>query len=77
MTERQLEGMAREAAIQIGRDMKTNEYVKGEMQFTDLTNTTYFIKTYGSIIRYCIHGISFYSGMIPAGRLITAAVLKN
>ena len=46
MTERELEGMARDAAVQIGRDLKTNQFVKGEMQFTDLTNATYFIKTY-------------------------------
>ncbi len=54
MTDKELENMAREAAVAIGRDMKTNKFVSGEMQFTDLTNATYFIKTYGSIIRYCI-----------------------
>ena len=48
MTDKELENMAREAAVAIGRDMKTNKFVTGEMQFTDLTNATYFIKTYGS-----------------------------
>ena len=54
MTDKELENMAREAAEAIGRDMKTNKFVTGEMQFTDLTNASYFIKTYGNIIRYCI-----------------------
>lgn len=54
MTDKELENMAREAAVAIGRDMKTNKFVSGEMQFTDLTNASYFIKTYGNIIRYCI-----------------------
>ncbi len=54
MTDKELENMAREAAEAIGRDMKTNKFVSGEMQFTDLTNASYFIKIYGNIIRYCI-----------------------
>ena len=38
---------------QIGLEMKANKYVKGEMQFTDLTNTLYFLRAYEDVIRYC------------------------
>ena len=39
---------------QIGLEMKANKYVSGEMQFTDLTNTLYFLRAYEDSIRYCI-----------------------
>lgn len=39
---------------QIGLEMKANKYVSGEMQFTDLTNTLYFLRAYQDKIRYCI-----------------------
>ena len=38
---------------QIGLEMKANKYVKGEMQFTDLTNTLYFLRAYEDVIRHC------------------------
>ena len=37
----------------LARDLKTNKYVSGEMQFTDITNCDYFLKAYGDTIRYC------------------------
>ena len=43
------------AAIEaLSRDLRTNKFVKGEMQFTDITNCTYFLKAYENDIRYCI-----------------------
>lgn len=39
---------------EIGLEMKANKYVSGEMQFTDLTNTLYFLRAYEDTIRYCI-----------------------
>ena len=39
---------------EIGLEMKANKYVSGEMQFTDLTNTLYFLRAYQDKIRYCI-----------------------
>ncbi|MBP3742746.1 MAG: hypothetical protein J6J00_07150 [Treponema sp.] len=39
---------------EIGLEIKANKYVSGEMQFTDLTNTLYFLKAYQDKIRYCI-----------------------
>lgn len=39
---------------EIGLEMKANKYVSGEMQFTDLTNTLYFLRAYEDKIRYCI-----------------------
>ena len=39
---------------EIGREMKANKYVSGEMQFTDLTNVLYFLRAYEDKIRYCI-----------------------
>ena len=39
---------------EIGLEMKANKYVSGEMQFTDLTNTLYFLRAYEDSIRYCI-----------------------
>ena len=39
---------------EIGLEMKAKKYVSGEMQFTDLTNTLYFLRAYEDSIRYCI-----------------------
>lgn len=33
--------------------MRTCEYVKGAAQYTDMTNTEYFLKMYGDRVRYC------------------------
>ena len=41
------------AIEELSRDLKTNKFVKGEMQFTDITNAVYFLRAYGDIIRYC------------------------
>lgn len=54
MNDKELDTMARNAVELMSRDLKTNKYVTGEMQFTDLTNATYFLKAYGDIIRFCI-----------------------
>ena len=35
------------------REMRTCEYVKGAAQYTDMTNTEYFLKIYGERVRYC------------------------
>lgn len=37
----------------ISRDLKSCDYVKGTAQFTDMTNTTYFVKSFGDRVRYC------------------------
>jgi putative DNA primase/helicase len=42
-----------DAIKELSRDIKTNNYVTGTAQFTDLTNTDYFLKIYGSRVRYC------------------------
>ena len=39
MTDKELENMAREAAVAIGRDMKTNKFVTGETQLILLRHT--------------------------------------
>lgn len=44
----------RMAIEELGRALKTNKFVKGQMQFTDITNCDYFLKAYQDIIRYCI-----------------------
>lgn len=54
MNDKELDTLARNAVELMSRDLKTNKYVTGEMQFTDLTNATYFLKAYGDIIRFCI-----------------------
>ena len=41
------------AIEQLSMDLKANKYVSGEMQFTDVTNSEYFLKAYGDVIRYC------------------------
>jgi putative DNA primase/helicase len=38
---------------ELSRDIKTNDYVSGTAQFTDMTNTDYFLKVYGKEIKYC------------------------
>ena len=38
----------------LSRDLKTNKYMCGDMQFTDVTNRDYFLRAYGETIRYCI-----------------------
>ena len=37
----------------LARDLKSNKYVSGQLQFTDITNCDYFLKAYGDTIRYC------------------------
>ena len=36
------------------KDLKANKFVKGEMQFTDVTNANYFLKAFGDRIRFCV-----------------------
>ena len=43
----------RAAIEELSRDLKSNKFVKGEMQFTDVTNRDYFLKAHGEHIRFC------------------------
>ena len=40
------------AIEKLAQDLKANKYVKGEMQFTDITNRDYFLKAYGTKLKY-------------------------
>ena len=42
------------AIEELTRDLKANKFVKGEMQFTDVTNANYFLKAFGDRIRFCV-----------------------
>ncbi len=42
------------AIEELTKDLKANKFVKGEMQFTDVTNANYFLKAYGDRIRFCV-----------------------
>lgn len=42
------------AIEELGRYIKMNKYVSGEMQFTDNTNAVYFLKAFGDVVRYCV-----------------------
>ena len=42
------------AIEELSRDLRANKFVHGEMQFTDITNRDYFLKAFGSKIRYCL-----------------------
>ena len=42
-----------EAIKTLSQDLKSNQYVNGAMQFTDVTNSIYFLKAYGDRLRYC------------------------
>ena len=44
----------RRAIEELSRDLRANKFVKGEMQFTDITNRDYFLKAYGEKIRFCM-----------------------
>ena len=44
----------RRAIEELSRDLRANKFVKGEMQFTDITNRDYFLKAYGDKIKYCM-----------------------
>lgn len=44
----------RRAIEELSRDLRANKFVHGEMQFTDITNRDYFLKAFGSKIRYCL-----------------------
>ena len=44
----------RRAIEELSRDLRVNKFVHGEMQFTDITNRDYFLKAFGSKIRYCL-----------------------
>ena len=37
----------------LSEDLRSNRFVKGEMQFTDITNRDYFLKALGNDLRYC------------------------
>ena len=39
---------------ELSRDLRANKFVKGEMQFTDITNRDYFLKAFGDKIRFCV-----------------------
>ena len=41
------------AIKELSADLKSNKYVTGEMQFTDVTNSMYFLKAFGNRLRYC------------------------
>lgn len=49
MVDKQLQ----KAIKELSADLKSNKYVTGEMQFTDVTNCMYFLKAYGHRLRYC------------------------
>ena len=38
----------------MGRLVKENQYIGGEMQFSDITNRDFFVKAYSDQVRYCI-----------------------
>lgn len=42
-----------ETIKELSKDLRANMYVKGEAQFTDMTNKDYFLKAYKDEIRYC------------------------
>lgn len=42
-----------QAIKELSADLKSNKYESGELQFTDVTNSNYFIKAYGNRLRYC------------------------
>ena len=44
----------RRAIEELSRDLRANKFVKGEMQFTDITNRDYFLKAFGDKIRFCM-----------------------
>lgn len=44
----------RRAIEELSRDLRANKFVHGEIQFTDITNRDYFLKAFGSKIRYCL-----------------------
>ena len=41
------------AIEELSRDLRANKFVKGEMQFTDVTNCNYFLFAYKDRIRFC------------------------
>ena len=54
MTKKDFKEQERKAVIELTRDLKANKFVDGKIQFTDITNTSYFLKAYGNDVRYCI-----------------------
>lgn len=53
MKKRKQPDLMLEAVRELSRDLKTNDYVAGTAQFTDMTNTDYFLKVYGGRVRFC------------------------
>ncbi len=41
------------ALEELSGSLVANKYVRGQMQFTDVTNLTYFLKAHGNEVRYC------------------------
>ena len=46
--------MEKQSIDSLARTVKTNLYIAGEMQFSDITNRDFFIKAYSEKVRYCI-----------------------
>ena len=46
--------MEKQSIDSLARTVKTNLYIAGEMQFSDITNRDFFIKAYSQKVRYCI-----------------------
>lgn len=42
-----------QAVREMSEDLKTNQYVRGQMQFTDMTNRDFFLKAFPNQILYC------------------------
>lgn len=42
-----------QAVREMSADLKTNQYVRGQMQFTDMTNRDFFLRAFPNKIRYC------------------------
>ena len=46
--------MEKRSIDSLARTVKTNLYIAGEMQFSDITNRDFVIKAYSEKVRYCI-----------------------
>ncbi len=49
-----MDEMEKNSIDSLARTVKTNLYIAGEMQFSDITNRDFFIKAYSHRVRYCI-----------------------
>ena len=67
----------RRAIEELSRDLRANKFVKGEMQFTDITNRDYFLKAFGDKIAQSLRDMTVNIGLMTGAEQKRARELQQ